>query len=331
MATVRDIAALIGVSTATVSRVLNESEMVAPETVAKVNEAIKELNYKKKIPKRKRTNLFGVIVPNISNPFFSELLDVIEKEAFYHGRCVLFFNSRQSTRQERVYLNECYNHEVDGVFLIPTSVKEDYLNEIKQYKFPTVVLTQKTEIIPSVSTDHSEGGRLVAEHLLSCGHINIAYVGPVNPREQKLTGFISVLKEKREPLRKEFMFDWNINSDFSELNNFANSLIDHQGNPKVSAIYCMNDVTAESVQKALRTSKIRVPEQVVIIGFDNSITAKSLDISSIAQPMREIAHLGFEQMLECLKEEKKQNTYTPKVLLPRLVLRNSVREMKKEI
>lgn len=331
MATIRDIAELTGVSTATVSRVLNGSKMVAPETFEKVNEVIQNLQYNKKLPKRKITNLFGIIVPNITNPFFSELLDVIEKEAFYHGRCVLFFNSHHSNRQERIYLNECHNHKVDGVFLVPTSMDEEYLNEIKQYKFPTVLLTQSTEVIPSVSVDHLEGGKLIAEHLLSCGHINIAYVGPVNIREEKLTGFVSLLKGKREPLRKEFMFDWEISSDFQDLEHFVHSLLDGHGKPKVSAIFCVNDVIAESVQKALKVLKIKVPEQVVIIGFDNSITAKTLDISSIAQPMREIANLGFEQMLECLKEGKKQETYPPKVLLPRLVLRNSVLEIKKEI
>ena len=92
MATVRDIAAHVGVSIATVSRALNESNKVSPETLKVVEDAINELNYEKKLSVKKRTNLFGVIFPNISNPFFSELLEVIENEAFHHGRCVLFFN-----------------------------------------------------------------------------------------------------------------------------------------------------------------------------------------------------------------------------------------------
>lgn len=326
MATVRDLAALVGVSTATISRVLNDPELVAPDTVAKVNQAIKELQYERRISKRKRTNLFGIIVPNITNPFFSELLEVIEKEAFHHGRCVLFFNSRHNIRQERVYLNECNNHEVDGVFLVPCSIDEKYFDEIRQYKFPTVVLTRVTTAVPSVSVDHAEGGKLVAEHLLSSGHVNIAYVGPVNAHEEKLTGFTALLDARNEPLQKSRMFDWDIGSDLNGLKQFAASLLDERGNLKVTAIYCMNDVIAERVQKVLKALKIKVPEQIVIIGFDNSLTAKSLDITSVAQPMREIAHLGFEKMLECLKEEKKPKTYTPKVLLPRLVLRNSVLE-----
>lgn len=324
MATVRDIAALAGVSTATVSRVLNDPEVVSPETVVLVNTAIKELKYQRKALRRKRTNLFGIIVPDITNPFFAELLDVIEKEAFFHGRCVLFFNSRHNTRQEQVYINECSNHEVDGVFLVPTCMEADYLEELKQYKFPTVMLTKSTGIIPSVSVDHAEGGRLIAEHLVSCGHTDIAYVGPVTIEEDKLTGFSLGLEGKNQSVQSKYMFDCCVLPGVSELKQFVESLVDKQGQPKVSAIYCMNDVTAERVQNVLHALNIKTPEQVVVIGFDNSLTAKTLGITSISQPMREIAHLGFEQMLECLKETEKQNTYTPKVLLPRLVLRNSV-------
>ena len=116
MATVREIATLVGVSTATVSRVINEPKKVAPATVAMVQAVIEELHYEKKVAKKKRSNTFAIIVLNITNPFFSELLDVIEDEAYHHGRCVLFFNSRARLRQERMYFHECENHQVDGVF-----------------------------------------------------------------------------------------------------------------------------------------------------------------------------------------------------------------------
>lgn len=325
MATVRDIAALVGVSVATVSRVLNNSEAVTAETVAKVNNAIKELNYEKKPPKTKRTNLFGVIVPNITNPFFSELLDVIEKEAFHHGRCVLFFNSRNSIRQEKVYLQECYNHEVDGVFLVPSNMSDDYLLEIKQqYRFPIVLLTHATDIIPSVAVDHPAGGRLIAEHLLANGHREIGYIGPINNKESKLRGFASRLEEKAHPLKRAFMFDYSQNNNPEQLKAFIASLLDENQTPKVSAIYCSNDMYAEKVLKVLWAYQIRVPEQVEIVGFDNSQIAKTLDFSSISQPMRDIAHLGFTVMLECLQKPEKLHSYPARVLLPKLVTRKGI-------
>ncbi len=321
MATIREIATLVGVSTATVSRVINEPNKVAPETVTKVKTAINELNYKKKVPLKKRSNTFAIIVPNITNPFFSELLDVIEEEAYHHGRCVLFFNSRHYLRQEKIYFSECASHQVDGVFLVPITTNEKHLQQLKEFNFPTVLLTKSVNILPSVAVDHSEGGRLVAKHLLSSGHTQIAYIGLVDKKEDKLKGFENYLSEHREPLQSQYMFNYVANTDLTE---FLKSLIKANGEPKVSAIFCMNDVTAQQVTEILTYLKIKVPTEITVIGFDNSLTAKLLNMSSISQPMREIAHLGFETMLECLKETEKQKTYQPKVLLPRLILRNSV-------
>jgi LacI family transcriptional regulator len=326
MATVRDIAALVGVSTATVSRVLNESSQVSAQTSIKVKLAMEELGYKKRIVNKKRTNLFGVIFPNISNPFFAELLDVIEKEAYYHGRCVLFFNSRNSLRLEKTYLNECENHQVDGVFLVSTSVDDENMATVKARPYPTILLTKSTTLLPSVSVHHAKGGRMVAEHLISSGHTKIGYVGPINSDEEKLLGFKHYLDEMREPLLEKFMAD----DDVDDVVKFVEGLIDVNGKAKVTAIFCVNDVVAEKVIKLLIDLNIRIPEEMVVVGFDNSITAKSLNLSSVSQPMREIAHIGFETMLECLKETQKQENYSPKVLLPRLVLRNSVLEIKED-
>jgi len=321
MATVREIATLVGVSTATVSRVINTPNKVSPETLTKVKAAIDKLHYTKKVPLKKRSNTFAIIVPNITNPFFSELLDVIEDEAYHHGRCVLFFNSRQALRLEKNYFRECLSHQVDGVFLVPISNDKKYLQELKEFKFPTVLLTRTAKTIPSVAVDHAEGGRLVAQHLLSSGHTKIAYIGLVDNKEDKLIGFENYLSEHREPLQSQYMFNSVANAD---LTGFLKSLIKANGEPKVSAIFCMNDVTAQQVTEILILLKIKVPEEINVIGFDNSLTAKLLNITSVSQPMREIAHLGFERMLECLKETEKQKTYSPTVLLPRLVLRNSV-------
>jgi DNA-binding LacI/PurR family transcriptional regulator len=326
MTTVRDIAALVGVSTATVSRVLNESSAVSPQTKIKVKLAMEELGYEKRILNKKRTNLFGVIFPNISNPFFAELLDVIEKEAYYHGRCVLFFNSRQSTRLEKIYLHECENHQVDGVFLVSTSVDDEHMTMVKSLPYPTVLLTKPTTIIPSVSVHHAKGGRMIAEHLISSGHTQIGYVGPINAHEEKLIGFKQYLEEMREPLQEKFMAD----DDADDVARFVDGLLDEHGKPKVSAIFCVNDVVAEKVIKLMDARHVNIPDELVIVGFDNSITAKSLNLSSVSQPMREIAHIGFESMLECLKATEKQENYSPKVLLPRLVLRNSVLEIKED-
>ncbi len=323
MTTVRDIAALSGVSISTISRVLNEPEKVATDTLVKVNEAIEELNYVKRPVKKKRTKLFGIIFPNISNPFFAELLEVLEKEAYLHGRCIMFFNSRYSTRTEKIYFNECISHNVDGVFLVPSSIDPQHLRQINEFKFPTVLLTKSTSALPSVCCDHEDGGKQVAEHLLSLGHTKIGYIGPINDNEEKLTGFTRYLVEQLEPLQPEYMFD---HGDGADIEGFLKGLIDANGHIAISAIFCMNDVLAQSVIEILNRHDIRCPEDVTVIGFDNSLTAKLINISSVSQPMKEIAHLGFESMLEELKHDRSSSNYQSKMLKPRLVRRNSMPE-----
>lgn len=325
MSTVRDIAAKVGVSIATISRALNEPDKVSRKTLLLVEEAMKEQNYTRKIIMKKHTNLFGVIFPNISNPFFSELLDVIENEAFHHGRCVLFFNSRHNLRQEKICLHECENHGVDGVFLVPHSVAPDYLASLKKFKFQTVLLTQSSTVLPSVSVDHAEGGKLVAEHLISMGHTEIGYVGPTTPDEEKLNGFIKQLKLRKIGVAKANMFDTEIGADLSE---FLHSLIKEKHQLKISAIFCVNDVFAQKVIEILHIIGYQIPQDIVVVGFDNSLTSSLLNISSISQPMREIAHVGFKIMIEQINQNKKKSNYEPQLLLPRWILRESSIQIK---
>ncbi|MFT6905131.1 MAG: LacI family transcriptional regulator [Oleiphilaceae bacterium] len=325
MSTVRDIAAKAGVSIATISRALNEPDNVSRETLLLVEEAMRELNYKRKVAMKKRTNLFGVIFPNICNPFFAELLDVIENEAFHHGRCVLFFNSRHNLRQEKICIHECENHGVDGVFLVPHCVAPDYLASLKKFKFQTVLLTQSSTVLPSVAVDHAEGGRLVAEHLISMGHTEIGYVGPMTPDEEKLNGFVKQLKFRRIKVAKANMFDTEIGAALSE---FLHSLITEKHQLKVSAIFCVNDVFAQKVIEILHIIGYQIPQDIVVVGFDNSLTSSLLNISSISQPMREIAHIGFETMIEQIDKDKKESNYEPQLLLPRWILRESSIQIK---
>jgi len=325
MSTVRDIAAKVGVSIATISRALNEPDKVSRETLQLVEEAMKELNYTRKVMMKKHTNLFAVIFPNISNPFFAELLDVIENEAFHHGRCVLFFNSRHNLRQEKICLHECENHGVDGVFLVPHCVAPDYLASLKKFKFQTVLLTQSSTVLPSVAVDHAEGGRLVAEHLISMGHTEIGFVGPTTPDEEKLNGFLKKLKYRGIEVAKENMFDTEIGADLSE---FLHFLIKEDGQLKVSAIFCVNDVFAQKVIEIFHVLDYKIPHDIVVIGFDNSLTATLLNISSISQPMREIAHVAFETMIEQIDQNKKESSYEPQLLLPRWIQRESSIQIK---
>lgn len=317
MATIRDVAKLAGVSIATVSRAVNEPKLVSSEMRFQVEEAIAKTGYAKRVKPRRKSDLIGVILPNLSNPFFLPLLEALEYEARTHRSNIVVFNSRQKLATERAAFTECRKMMVDGVFLVPHSVSREYLSEVRKYDFPTVLLTRTSPLLPSVAVDHVEGGRQVAEHLISSGHVSVAYVGPTKSSEEKLAGFREGLQQAGLQLHADLSFDTEGEGDLKRF------VVDTAKRKRASVIFCVNDVLAQDVVVALRGADMSVPRDMEVVGFDNSIVASLLDISSVSQPMKEIAHVGFEAMLAVLKEDHPSGAYEPHHLLPRLVMRGS--------
>lgn len=317
MTTIRDVAKLAGVSIATVSRASNEPELVSKEVRSKIEKAIAATGYIKSAKPRRKSDLIGVILPNLSNPFFLNLLEALEYEARTHRRSIVLFNARQKLAMERAAFTECRKMRVDGVFLVPHSVSREYLSEVRRYDFPTVLLTRTSSLLPSVAVDHVEGGRQVAEHVISSGHVNMAYVGPTKTSEEKLVGFRLGLQQAGLQLRADLAFDTEGEGDLRRF------VIDTAKRKLASIIFCVNDVLAQECVVILRSAGMNVPRDMEIVGFDNSIVASLLDISSVSQPMKEIAHVGFEAMLLAMKTERPSDVYEPNHLLPRLVMRGS--------
>lgn len=317
MATIKDVAKLAGVSIATVSRAVNEPNLVLKETREQVEGAIAFTGYTKTVRSRKKSGLIGVIFPNLSNPFFLSLLEALEYEARTNRSSIVVFNSRQKLSMERAAFSECRKLKVDGVILVPHSVSREYLSEVRKYDFPTVLLTRTSSILPSVAVDHVEGGRQVAEHLISSGHVDVAYVGPTKTSEEKLVGFRQGLQQAGLQLHVDLAFDTEGEGDLRRF------VVDTAKRKRATAIFCVNDVLAQETVSMLQLAGMTVPRDMEIVGFDNSIVASLLDISSVSQPMKEIAHVGFEQMMSELKSDRTSVTYEPLHLLPRLVMRGS--------
>ena len=143
MTTIRDVAELAGVSIATISRVLNNKGKVSEETADRVRALVKELDYVyvKQPLKPRRTEvkpqgLFAIILPTLSNPYFSELLDIVEQEVQYLGRSLLVYNSRGEMQRELSLLNICKQQKIDGLFIVPSSSKPEHIALLNQQPFP---------------------------------------------------------------------------------------------------------------------------------------------------------------------------------------------------
>lgn len=316
--TIREVAKASGVSIATVSRVLNGSEKVSNEVRLAVEQAIADLNYQKPPPKRKKaTKLFAVIVRNMTNPFFAQLVDVLEQEAYKHGRSILLFNSRNNLQLEKTFLLECENHKVDGVFLIPRSLKDAHLESLKEFSFPVILLTATTPLIASIGTHHQHGGALAAEHFIQQGHRQIGFIGASGQQSSRFIGFQNALNSKGRSLEAR-----HILTPFTseQLEAFIKEQILESNRP-ISAIFCSDDIVASQTFNTLKAQDSSQAELVEIIGFDDTYIAQSLGFSSISQPMKQIALLGFDMMIETIHQGQIINKEI--LLEPKLIIRHS--------
>ncbi|UUM30054.1 LacI family DNA-binding transcriptional regulator [Vibrio japonicus] len=315
--TVRDVAKRAGVSIATVSRVLNGSHRVSAEAKIAVERAIQGLNYQKPAAaKKKATKLFAVIVRNMSNPFFAQLIDVLEEEAYKHGRSILLFNSRNNLQLEKTFLSECVNHKVDGVFLIPRSLKPEHITHWSKLPFPVVLLTTTIPGMASIGTNHKQGGIQVAEHFIKHGYRRIGFIGASDTLSDRFIGFRDrLLKHEIELPEEKVLAPYT----FEELQRYMQDNVVESKQP-LEAVFCSDDISASHFYNELKALKDRKVE-VDIVGFDDTVIAQSLGFSSIRQPIKQIALLGFDAMIQGIRAGTLE--HQPTMLEPTLIVRHA--------
>ena len=301
----RDVAKAAKVSVGTVSNVLNRSEVVAPKTLARVQATIKELGF---VPNGFARNLrsgqsrtLGLIVPDVSNPFFTEVARGVEDAASKRDYAVFLCNSDESATKEERYVNVLIQQQVRGVLITPADMKSDRLDVMRDRGISVALLDReiKGRKQCSVSVDDVHGGQIAIEYLAGLGHKNIAWVcGPesipqVADRGAGVAKAAKVAGSKIETIRVSLM-----NSTNGE--EAARKILELDVLP--TAIFCANDLLALGVMRALLASKVRIPEQVSVLGYDNIEFAPSaaVPLSSIAQPSYQMGVTAADLLLnEC--------------------------------
>jgi LacI family transcriptional regulator len=301
----RDVAKAAKVSVGTVSNVLNRSEVVAPKTLARVQATIKELGF---VPNGFARNLrsgqsrtLGLIVPDVSNPFFTEVARGVEDAASKRDYAVFLCNSDESATKEERYVNVLIQQQVRGVLITPADMKSDRLDVMRDRGISVALLDReiKGRKQCSVSVDDVHGGQIAIEYLAGLGHKNIAWVcGPesipqVADRGAGVAKAAKVSGSKIETIRVSLM-----NATNGE--EAARRILELDMLP--TAIFCANDLLALGVMRALLASKVRIPEQVSVLGYDNIEFAPSaaVPLSSIAQPSYQMGVTAADLLLnEC--------------------------------
>lgn len=307
MVTIKDVAKEAGVSVGTVSNVINNIQ-VKPSTKAKVDEAIKKLNYEPNIYARgfkmNRTNTVAVILPTIWNPFFSELAYNIEKNLKKAGMKMIICNSNEDNKAEVEYISMAKQNKMDGIIAITYSDIDEYVSE----RIPFVSIDRYfSKDITYVCSNNFEGGRLAAEKLVEFGCERIAYIGRGskinNATRKRKDGFISYCKEKS--------IDYDIcellgsDKEFNELldefiaKNFKRDI-------KIQGVFAVTDEQAVDFINKIKEYNIEVPKDVQVVGFDGSKSSAKdiIKISTIRQPVELIAEESVKALINIIENNK---------------------------
>jgi LacI family transcriptional regulator len=326
----RDVAKSAKVSVGTVSNVLNRPEIVADKTLLRVRETIKELGFVPNGFARQlrfgNSRTIGLIVPDVANPFFTEVARGVEDGANKREYAVFLCNSDESVVKEERYINVLIEQQVRGVLFAPSDIKSNRMDEMKTRGISVTLLDreQKGNDHCSVSVDDVYGGRIAIEYLGELGHHNIAWVAGPESIPQVADRGVGVAKAAKAG-------GLNIEKIRVQLQNSA------QGEeaaklilqlPKMpTAVFCANDLLALGVMRGLMAAKVKVPEQVSILGYDdiNFASSAAVPLSSISQPAYQMGVTAADLLLsECEDGENHQHQQIR--FQPKLVERESTKK-----
>jgi LacI family transcriptional regulator len=330
-----EIAKKAGVSQATVSRVINGSPSVTIETRQKVMEWVRKLNYQPNLTAQtlvsKQSYLLGMILPDISNPFFSEVLKIIEQEASLHGYNIIFCNSGDNIQKERHSINILRGRQVDGLLIVPVEANAPHLKVLRHTNIPVVTIARDVDQFDSVSISYRHGGALVATHLLELGHVNIGYIG--SREEEKFQGFYETLTKQGVPIHEENVIGFEKEGEpisSHEIHEKLHAYLKNKKKGDVTAFSVYNDFGAFIVTHILQEHGYNIPEDIAVVGFDNTFLALEMrpTLTSVAQPVTEIGRLAIEMLLERIAGKNPAEENMKIILEPYLIVRESTRRIK---
>lgn len=314
-ATIRDVAARAGVSTATVSRVLAGIGIPRPETAAAVMSAVGELHYRPSGVARslrmRRTRTFGLIVTDIQNPFFPELVQAADVAARAIGYSILLGSAAHDEQRALHYLDLMVDRRVDGMIIASSEVSKASWASLAASPVPIVIVNAESpdRTVSLVTSDNEGGAHLATQHLLDLGHRKIAYIRGAETFTAdvpRLTGFRAACRAAGVPA-----------SDSPELRGdgqFAGGELATadllRDGPAVTAIACYNDVTAIGALRALRAAGVRVPADVSVIGCDDIAAASWVvpALTTVAQQKAEMGRIAVERLAAFVEDPGRMAT-----------------------
>ncbi|MCJ1714680.1 LacI family DNA-binding transcriptional regulator [Microbacterium sp. M1A1_1b] len=327
---VREVAALAGVSLGTVSNVLNRPEKVAPATVERVQSAIAELGFVRNDSARQlragRSSTVGLIVLDGGNPFFTDVARGAEDAAMSKGLAVLIGNSDESTDRERMYVDLFEERRVAGLLISPAGDDLARLARLRDQGTAVVLVDRRAddEHFSSVSVDDVAGGRIAVEHLLAIGRRRIAYVGgPFGIRQvvDRHAGALAAAMAAGATLEVLTTTSLSV----LEGRRVGEALQRRPASERPDAVFAANDLLAVGLEQAfIMRGSVAVPDEIAIVGYDDIAFAEAavVPLTSVRQPAQDLGRQAIELLVR--QVEHGQDVELERVeFTPELVVRQS--------
>lgn len=336
--TIKDVARLSGVSMSTVSRVMNAPDSVRADKRKKVEKAIRELRYHPNALARgliyKRTQTFGVLIPDVSNPYVSEVIRGMEDSARKLGSNLILCNTDRNQDRMINYLKVLKEKQVDGIIYTSEPLTKDFYQMFGEFNMPVVLAsTQSLEYdIPSVKIDDEKAGYDGGLYLIRKGHGKIGMIsGPIDDPIAGITRYSGFKKAMSEMIENETIDEWIEFGTYRYEDGYEAMKKLFKKQPEITAVFVASDEMALGAISYLHQIGVNVPEEVSVLGFDNTKIAKMCipKLTTIGQPMYDIgqkAILKLEAMLNTQNIEELRS-----YLDHTIIERDSVKELRREL
>jgi LacI family transcriptional regulator len=331
--TIKDIATIAEISYSSVSRALNGLKGVSEETRQKIKKIAEEMEYTPNAVARglvqKQTGTLGLILPDITNPFYPEIARSVEERASLAGYNTFLCNTNYESSKEESYLLNLLEKRVDGIILAPISSQSNLFEQRKHLPLPFVYLgnTPERTKYSFVITDNVRGGYLATRTLIEKGYRRIGFISgkdEESPVGGRFAGFKDAMDRYNIEVNDDYirLRSWRLKSGYE----IIKQMIDSGVYPE--AVFAGNDILAMGILQGIKEKGLNVPEDIAVIGFDDIPYASwpAINLSTIRQPKSRMGKSAVEILLDQLQTENEQDTsfIAKKIILdPELILRGT--------
>lgn len=328
--TIKDVALKAGVSTATVSRVINKSGYVSTEKAKLINNAIQELDFHQNKLARslstKRTNIVALLIGDITNPYYPQLTLGVEETANKYDYKVILCNIAGDPEKEKNYIKDLLSVRVDGIIIAQSRVEKDYYSTSMKLNIPIVTLDKQIQIPNSdrVLIDHKRGAFDITELLIKSGYKRIAHIAGSDDlltARERANGYLEALKAHSiKPLNQLIRkSDYTIEGG----KRAVEELLSLQNPP--DAIFAANDMLAIGAMDAIKQQGLNIPQDIAVAGFDDITFARMTEpkLTTVAQPTNQIGTLAMQILIDRLNNTDDSLEPRTIVLQPSISVRES--------